>query len=159
VTLDDKALDSSSSRPDADRLAPDAGHRRSAAGDLPDHAVRPDERQLVPGGIPLVRTPRSDAAASRADPGQRRQTKAAPVTAIIGYERASTSFSELFPHRARDEEPVRGEREAAETVAFPARTLQGAYFMLARVPCGSRRSRDVRVRHAKVDAEFFPEVA
>jgi 3-hydroxypropanoate dehydrogenase len=106
---------------------------------------------------------KSAAAKRRLEPalieGNRRQTLAAPVTAIIGYD---TEFYELLPRlyppadaRAWFAGPENA--EAAAATAFRNGSLQGAYLMLAAralgLECGPMSGFD----NALVDKEFFPD--
>jgi len=140
-------------------LVADAGHRRSAQGHLPDHAIGADQRQLEPGTDPV----RADSGGEGpvtdgAEPGNVDKTKAAPVTAIIGYDtRFYELLPKLFPHRPEMKNPYEANAKLAETVAFRNGTLQGAYFMLAARAVGLDVGGMSGFDNAKVDAEFFPD--
>jgi 3-hydroxypropanoate dehydrogenase len=87
------------------------------------------------------------------------KTKAAPVTAIIGYD---TRFYELLPtklfaHRPEMADNFRNNAKLAETTAFRNGTLQGAYLMLAARGLGLEIGGMSGFDNAKVDAEFFPD--
>jgi 3-hydroxypropanoate dehydrogenase len=140
-------------------MARHAGYRRSAPGDLSDHALRPDERELLPGSHPLRQDGGGQGpAAARAEPGQRRQDEGGPVTAIIGYDtRFYELLPKLFPHRPEMKNPYEANARLAETVAFRNGTLQGAYFMIAARAVGLDVGGMSGFDNAKVDAEFFPD--
>jgi 3-hydroxypropanoate dehydrogenase len=91
-------------------------------------------------------------------PGNVDKTKAAPVTAIIGYD---TRFYELtpklFPHRPEMKDNFAKNAPFAEITAFRNGTLQGAYFMLAARAVGLDIGGMSGFDNAKVDAEFFPD--
>jgi 3-hydroxypropanoate dehydrogenase len=107
-----------------------------------------------------VRTPEAKARLLPAlSPGNVDKTKAAPVTAIIGYD---TRFFEwmrrkLFAHRPEMADGYAKNRALTETVAFRNGTLQGAYFMLAARAVGLDVGGMSGFDNAKVDAEFFPD--
>lgn len=90
--------------------------------------------------------------------GNREKTIAAPVTAIIGHDRAFYEhLPKLFPHADARAWFAGPENAAvAKTTAFRNGTLQGAYFLLAAravgLDCGPMSGFD----NAAVDAEFFP---
>lgn len=89
-------------------------------------------------------------------PGNVDKTMQAPVTAIIGHDRAFYEhLPRLFPHTdARSW--FAGKEALIETTAFRNGTLQGAYLMMAArslgLDCGPMSGFD----NAKVDALFFP---
>ena len=86
------------------------------------------------------------------------KTKAAPVTAIIGYDtRFFELFPKLFPHRPDMKDVYAGNARLAETTAFRNGTLQGAYFMIAARAVGLDVGGMSGFDNAKVDAEFFPD--
>ena len=91
-------------------------------------------------------------------PGNVDKTKAAPVTAIIGYD---TRFYELmvklFPHRPDMADNYKNNATLAQITAFRNGTLQGAYFMLAARAVGLDIGGMSGFDNAKVDAEFFPD--
>jgi len=140
-------------------MARDAGHRRSAPGDLSGHALRPDERELLPGSHSLRQDGGAKARLLPAlSPGNVDKTKAAPVTAIIGYDtRFYELLPKLFPHRPEMKNPYEANARLAETVAFRNGTLQGAYFMIAARAVGLDVGGMSGFDNAKVDAEFFPD--
>lgn len=87
------------------------------------------------------------------------KTKAAPVTAIIGYD---TRFFEwmptrLFTHRPEMADTFAKNPAVAQITAFRNGTLQGAYFMLAARAVGLDVGGMSGFDNAKVDAEFFPD--
>jgi 3-hydroxypropanoate dehydrogenase len=86
------------------------------------------------------------------------KTKAAPVTAIIGYD---TRFYELLPqlfaHRPEMVDNFKNNATLAQITAFRNGTLQGAYFMLAARAVGLDIGGMSGFDNAKVDAEFFSD--
>jgi 3-hydroxypropanoate dehydrogenase len=112
-----------------------------------------------PARLIFLRTPEAKARLIPAlSPGNVDKTKAAPVTAIIGYD---TRFYELmvklFPHRPDMAENYKNNATLAQTTAFRNGTLQGAYFMLAARAVGLEIGGMSGFDNAKVDAEFFPD--
>ena len=86
------------------------------------------------------------------------KTKAAPVTAIIGYDtRFFELLPKLFPHRPDMKDTYAGNAPLAEATAFRNGTLQGAYLMIAARAVGLDVGGMSGFDNAKVDAEFFPE--
>jgi 3-hydroxypropanoate dehydrogenase len=119
----------------------------------------PTSANSCPARILFLRTPEAKARLLPAlNPGNVEKTKAAPVTAIIGYD---TLFYELllklFPHRPEMKDPYAANARLADTTAFRNGTLQGAYFMLAARAVGLDVGGMSGFDNAKVDAEFFPE--
>jgi len=119
----------------------------------------PTSANSCPARILFVRTPEAKARLLPAlSAGNLDKTKAAPVTAIIGYD---TRFYELlprlFPHRPEMKNPYEASVRLAETVAFRNGTLQGAYFMIAARAVGLDVGGMSGFDNAKVDAEFFPD--
>ena len=111
-----------------------------------------------PARLIFLRTPEAKARLIPAlSPGNVDKTKAAPVTAIIGYD---TRFYELmvklFPHRPDMADNYKNNATLAQITAFRNGTLQGAYFMLVAralgLDCGGMSGFD----NKKVDDEFFP---
>ena len=91
-------------------------------------------------------------------PGNVDKTKAAPVTAVIGYDtRFFELLPKLFPHRPEMKDNFTGNPRFAETTAFRNGTLQGAYFMIAARAIGLDVGGMSGFDNAKVDAEFFPD--
>jgi 3-hydroxypropanoate dehydrogenase len=160
--------------PRLDDLAQDALFRqaRTQNGWLPipvgDDEIRaiydlmrwgPTSANSCPARFVFLRTPEAKARLLPAlNPGNVDKTKAAPVTAIIGYD---TRFHELlptlFPHRPEMADPFRRNPALAEATAFRNGTLQGAYFMLAARALGLDVGGMSGFDNAKVDAEFFPD--
>jgi len=119
----------------------------------------PTSANSCPARIVFLRTPEAKARLLPAlSPGNVDKTKAAPVTAIIGYD---TRFYELlptlFPHRPEMKDPYAANARLAETTAFRNGTLQGAYFMIAARAVGLDVGGMSGFDNAKVDAEFFPD--
>jgi 3-hydroxypropanoate dehydrogenase len=120
----------------------------------------PTSANSCPARLVFVRTPEAKARLLPAlSPGNVDKTKAAPVTAIIGYD---TRFFEwmprkLFAHRPDMADSYARNRALTETVAFRNGTLQGAYFMLAARAVGLDVGGMSGFDNAKVDAEFFPD--
>jgi len=112
-----------------------------------------------PARLIFLRTPEAKARLIPAlSPGNVDKTKAAPVTAIIGYD---TRFYELmvklFPHRPDMADNYKNNATLAQIPAFRNGTLQGAYFMLAARAVGLEVGGMSGFDNAKVDAEFFPD--
>jgi len=112
-----------------------------------------------PARLIFLRTPEAKARLIPAlSPGNVDKTKAAPVTAIIGYD---TRFYELmvklFPHRPDMADNYKNNATLAQITAFRNGTLQGAYFMLAARAVGLEVGGMSGFDNAKVDAEFFPD--
>jgi 3-hydroxypropanoate dehydrogenase len=120
----------------------------------------PTSANSSPARFVFLRTPEAKARLLPAlSPGNVDKTKAAPVTAIIGYD---TRFFEwmprkLFAHRPDMADSYARNRALTETVAFRNGTLQGAYFMLAARAVGLDVGGMSGFDNAKVDAEFFPD--
>ena len=119
----------------------------------------PTSANSCPARIVFLRTTEAKARLLPAlSPGNVDKTKAAPVTAIIGYD---TRFFELlprlFPHKPEMADPFKANKTLAETTAFRNGTLQGAYFMLAARALGLDVGGMSGFDNAKVDAEFFPD--
>lgn len=116
----------------------------------------PTSVNCLPARIVFVRTPEAKQRLLPAlSPGNRAQTLAAPVTAVIGHDLDFPALlPRLWPHQpeAADwfADPV-----ARETAALRNGTLQGAYLMLAArslgLDCGPMSGFDP----AQVDATFF----
>ena len=86
------------------------------------------------------------------------KTKAAPVTAIIGYDtRFFELMPKLFPHRPDMKDNYANNPPLAEVTAFRNGTLQGAYFMIAARAVGLDVGGMSGFDNAKVDTEFFPD--
>jgi 3-hydroxypropanoate dehydrogenase len=122
--------------------------------------VGPTSANTSPARILFLRTPEAKARLVPAlAPGNVDKTKAAPVTAIIGYD---TRFYEhmpttLFAHRPEMAQNYAKNSALAESTAFRNGTLQGAYFMIAARAIGLDVGGMSGFDNAKVDAEFFPD--
>ncbi len=119
----------------------------------------PTSANCCPARLLFLRTPEAKARLLPAlSPGNVDKTKAAPVTAIIGYD---TRFYELmvklFPHRPDMADNFKNNSPLAQITAFRNGTLQGAYFMLAARAVGLDIGGMSGFDNAKVDAEFFPD--
>jgi 3-hydroxypropanoate dehydrogenase len=119
----------------------------------------PTSANSCPARVVFLRTPEAKTRLLPAlAPGNVDKTKAAPVTAIIGYD---TRFFELtpklFPHRPEMKDNFANNAKLAEVTAFRNGTLQGAYFMLAARAVGLDVGGMSGFDNAKVDAEFFPD--
>jgi 3-hydroxypropanoate dehydrogenase len=121
--------------------------------------VGPTSANSCPARILFLRTPEAKARLLPAlSPGNVDKTKAAPVTAIIGYDtRFFEFFPKLFPHRPEMKDAFANNPENAEITAFRNGTLQGAYFMIAARAIGLDVGGMSGFDNAKVDAEFFPD--
>ena len=119
----------------------------------------PTSANCCPARLLFLRTPEAKARLLPAlSPGNVDKTKAAPVTAIIGYD---TRFYELmvklFPHRPDMADNFKNNPTLAQITAFRNGTLQGAYFMFAARAVGLDIGGMSGFDNAKVDAEFFPD--
>jgi 3-hydroxypropanoate dehydrogenase len=119
----------------------------------------PTSANSCPARILFLKTPAAKARLLPAlAPGNVEKTKAAPVTAIIGYD---TRFFELtpklFPHRPEMKDAFASNPALAAATAFRNGTLQGAYFLIAARAVGLDIGGMSGFDHAKVDAEFFPD--
>jgi 3-hydroxypropanoate dehydrogenase len=119
----------------------------------------PTSANCCPARLLFLRTPEAKARLLPAlSPGNVDKTKAAPVTAIIGYD---TRFYELmvklFPHRPDMADNFRNNPTLAQITAFRNGTLQGAYFLFAARAVGLDIGGMSGFDNAKVDAEFFPD--
>jgi len=119
----------------------------------------PTSANSSPARILFLRTPEAKARLLPAlSAGNMDKTKAAPVTAVIGYDpRFWELLPRLFPHRPEMKNPYQANAQLAETVAFRNGTLQGAYFMIAARAVGLDVGGMSGFDNAKVDAEFFPD--
>ena len=117
----------------------------------------PTSANCSPMRLVLVTSPEAKAKLEPAlIPGNVEKTMAAPVTAIIGYDRTFYErLPDLFPH-ADARSWFAGNDELIETTAFRNGSLQGAYFMLAArslgLDCGPMSGFD----NDLVDQAFFP---
>ena len=122
--------------------------------------VGPTSANTCPARLVFLRTPEAKARLLPAlSPTNVDKTKAAPVTAIIGYD---THFYEwmpkkLFAHRPEMADNYAKNAALAEITAFRNGTLQGAYFMLAARAIGLDVGGMSGFDNGKVDAEFFPD--
>jgi 3-hydroxypropanoate dehydrogenase len=121
--------------------------------------VGPTSTNCCPARITFLRTPEAKARLIPAlSPGNVDKTKAAPVTAIFGYDtRFFELLPKLFPHRPEMVDNFANNPQLAQTTAFRNGTLQGAYFMLAARAVGLDVGGMSGFDNAKVDAEFFPD--
>jgi 3-hydroxypropanoate dehydrogenase len=119
----------------------------------------PTSANTCPARILFLRTSEAKARLLPAlSPGNVDKTKAAPVTAIIGYDtRFFELLPKLFPHRPEMADNFRNNAKLAEVTAFRNGTLQGAYFMIAARALGLDVGGMSGFDNAKVDAEFFPD--
>ena len=119
----------------------------------------PTSANSCPARIVFLRTPEAKARLLPAlSPGNVDKTKAAPVTAVIGYDtRFFELFPKLFPHRPEMKDAFANDPKNAEATAFRNGTLQGAYFMIAARAVGLDVGGMSGFDNAKVDAEFYPD--
>ena len=119
----------------------------------------PTSANCCPARLVFLRTPEAKARLLPAlSPGNVDKTKAAPVTAIIGYDtRFYEVLPKLFPHRPEMADNYKSNATLAQITAFRNGTLQGAYFMLAARALGLDIGGMSGFDNAKVDAEFFPD--
>ena len=119
----------------------------------------PTSANSCPARLVFLRTPAAKARLLPAlAPGNVDKTKAAPVTAIIGYDtRFYELLPKLFPHRPEMADNYAKNAALAEVTAFRNGTLQGAYFMLAARAVGLDVGGMSGFDNAKVDAEFCPD--
>jgi len=119
----------------------------------------PTSANCCPARLLFLRTPEAKARLLPAlSPGNVDKTKAAPVTAIIGYDtRFYELLPKLFPHRPEMADNYKNNATLAQDTAFRNGTLQGAYFMLAARAVGLDIGGMSGFDNAKVDAEFFPD--
>ena len=119
----------------------------------------PTSANSCPARILFLRTPQAKVRLLPAlSSGNVDKTKAAPVTAIIGYDtRFYELLPKLFPHRPEMADNYAKSEGLAQVTAFRNGTLQGAYFMLAARAVGLDIGGMSGFDNAKVDAEFFPD--
>jgi 3-hydroxypropanoate dehydrogenase len=119
----------------------------------------PTSANCSPARLLFLRTPEAKARLLPAlSPGNVDKTKAAPVTAIIGYDsRFYELLPTLFAHRPDMPENFRKNPKLAETTGCSTGTLQGAYLMIAARALGLDVGGMSGFDNAKVDAEFFPD--
>ena len=122
--------------------------------------VGPTSANTSPARILFLRTAEAKARLLPAlAPGNVDKTKAAPVTAIIGYDPRFYEHmpTKLFAHRPEMAQNYAKNPTLAESTAFRNGTLQGAYFMIAARAIGLDVGGMSGFDNAKVDAEFFPD--
>jgi 3-hydroxypropanoate dehydrogenase len=120
----------------------------------------PTSANTSPARFVFLRTPSAKARLIPAlSAGNVDKTKAAPVTALIGYDTRFYEFlpTKLFAHRPEMAQNYINNAQLAEITAFRNSTLQGAYFMLAARMVGLDVGGMSGFDNAKVDAEFFPD--
>ncbi len=116
----------------------------------------PTSANCTPARIVFVQSPEAkEKLLACMAPGNVIQTRAAPVTAIIGMELAFyEKLPQLFPHVDARSWFV-GKKEFADTTAFRNSSIQGGYFIVAAraigLDCGPMSGFD----RAKVDAAFW----
>jgi 3-hydroxypropanoate dehydrogenase len=121
----------------------------------------PTSQNCQPARLVFVRSPEAKAKlAETASPGNNPKIKAAPVTAIVGYD---THFYEnlkrTFPHRPEAGDNFRNNPALAEATAFRNGSLQGAYFIIAARALGLDTGPMSGFNNAKVDELFFAGTA
>ena len=118
----------------------------------------PTAANSLPFRVVFVRSPEAKA---RLEPtlseGNRAKTMAAPVTAILAYDRKFYDhLPRLFPHA--DARSWFASNDAfADATARTNGTLQAGYFILALRALGLDAGPMAGFDNAKVDAEFFPD--
>ncbi|MEW5888161.1 MAG: malonic semialdehyde reductase [Pseudomonadota bacterium] len=144
-------------------------HRHWLAKPVEDDTLRriyelartaPTSANCSPVRVVFVKSPEAKRRLEPAlDPGNRRQTMEAPVTAIIAYDtRFYDHLPRLYPQTdARAWYAGPDKAEVAATTAFRNGSLQGAYLIMAAralgLDCGPMSGFD----NAAVDREFFPD--
>jgi len=114
-----------------------------------------------PARVIFVRTPEEkEKLLAALNPGNVAKTRAAPVTAIIGYDvEFWRKMDVLFSHRPEMADNYRNNPEAAAKTAFRNGTLQGAYLMLAARAFGLDVGAMSGFDHAKIDNAFFADTS
>lgn len=118
--------------------------------------LAPTASNICPARFIFIRTEEAKARLEpHLDEGNRKQTIAAPYTAIIAYDLAFTDyFGKLIPHAPNAKEWF-ADAGNAEWNAIQSGTLQGAYLILAArslgLDCGPMNG----FRREGVDKEFF----
>jgi nitroreductase len=108
-----------------------------------------------PGRYVFVRSPAAKARLGEVlSSGNKAKTLAAPVTAIIAYDR---HFHERLPVGGSAAGLYGGNAALAEATAFRNSSLQGAYLMLAARALGLSVGPMSGFDPARLDAEFFPD--
>ncbi len=116
----------------------------------------PTASNITPGRFLFVRSPEAKARLEpHLDEGNRKQTMAAPWTAIVAYDLAfADKLGKLIPHAPNAREWFAEPANAAWN-AIQSGTLQGGYLILAAralgLDCGPMNG----FRREGVDAEFF----
>jgi 3-hydroxypropanoate dehydrogenase len=110
-----------------------------------------------PARIVFVRTPaEKEKLIAALNPGNVAKTRAAPVTAILGYDLEFwRKLDRLFAHKPEMAQNYASNPKAAESTAFRNGSLQGAYFMIAARAHGIDVGAMSGFDHAKIDAAFF----
>jgi 3-hydroxypropanoate dehydrogenase len=121
----------------------------------------PTSQNCQPARIVFVRSPDLRAKlAELASPTNNPKIKAAPVTAIVGYD---THFYEnlkrTFPHRPETADNYRNNAALAEATAFRNGSIQGGYFIIAARALGLDTGPMSGFNNAKVDELFFAGTA
>ena len=120
----------------------------------------PTSANTSPARFVFIRTPAAKARLLPAlSAGNQDKTKAAPVTAIIGYDTLFYEFlpTKLFAHRPEMAQNYINSKALADITAFRNGTLQGAYLMMAARMVGLDVGGMSGFDNAKVDAEFFSD--
>jgi 3-hydroxypropanoate dehydrogenase len=122
----------------------------------------PTESNITPARFHFVVSPEAKARLEPLlDEGNRKQTMAAPATAIVGYDLDfARTLSILAPHSAaRMQESLAGKDEKIRLMATRSAGLQGGYFIIAAralgLDCGPMSGFD----RDGVDKEFFAGTA
>ena len=123
--------------------------------------IGPTSQNCQPCRIVFVRSAEQKAKlADCAGPTNQPKIKAAPLTAIVGYD---TKFYEhlkrTFPHRPEIGDNYRNNAALAEATAFRNGSLQGAYFIIAARAVGLDTGPMSGFNNAKVDELFFAGTA
>lgn len=110
-----------------------------------------------PARVVFVRTPaEKEKLIAALNPGNVAKTRAAPVTAILGYDLEFwRKLDKLFAHKPEAARHYAANPAAAEATAFRNGTLQGAYLMIAARAHGLDVGAMSGFDHAKIDAAFF----
>lgn len=125
--------------------------------DLMKHG--PTSMNTSPARLVFLRTPEAKARLLPAlAPGNVDKTRAAPVCAIVAYDRRfHDRLPVLFPHRADASGIFEGKSDLIESTAFRNGSLQGAYLIVAAralgLDCGPMSGFDAQ----KVNDAFFPD--
>jgi 3-hydroxypropanoate dehydrogenase len=120
----------------------------------------PTESNITPARFHFVVSPEAKARLEPLlDEGNRRQTMAAPATAIVGYDLDfAATLAKLAP-QSRLPEMLKVDLERARTMAMRSAALQGGYFIVAAralgLDCGPMSGFD----REGADREFFAGTA